>query len=90
MIRESPSSVDGLSIRALKEGENPPIEMHGSLFRTRCTSCSTEKANFDSPICAGLAGTEDLSKEYRAVSLKDLPRCQENGCGGLLRPAVGE
>lgn len=86
----SPSSVDGLSIRALEKGEKAPIEMHGSLFRTRCTSCGTERPNFDSPISTGLAGTEDLSKEYRAVPLEDLPRCQEPSCGGLLRPAVGE
>ncbi|MCO5600311.1 hypothetical protein L7F22_054421 [Adiantum nelumboides] len=84
----SPSSVDGLSIRALEKGEKAPIEMHGSLFRTRCTSCGTERPNFDSPISTGLAGTEDLSKEYRAVPLEDLPRCQEPSCGGLLRPAV--
>lgn len=67
-----------------------PMEMHGSLFRTRCTSCGTTRDNFDSPICQGLAGSEDISKPLTDLPLTQLPRCSKDdgGCGGLLRPAV--
>lgn len=86
-------NVDGLSIRANateKPKAKEPIQMHGSIFRTRCTKCQEERNNFDSPIVPGLSGSEVLEKEYRNIPLDQLPHCQKVGCNGLLRPAVGE
>ena len=88
-------NVDGLSVRAFREvcatGEPPLFEMHGRLFETICTVCNDRVANFDSPICSALAGTEEIvgkrAKEP-IIPLEDLPRCLRPGCGGLLRPGV--
>lgn len=63
--------------------------MHGNLFRVKCTQCDLTELNFDSPICAGLAGTEANLKQGEPdphVDVKDLPKCRK--CGGLLRPGV--
>lgn len=96
-------NVDGLSKRAndalsksIDSGGAPldPLEMHGSLFRTMCTSCGDQQWNFDSPICDSLRGTEDTSKPLARLPLKELPRCKSLRCndavdgGGLLRPGV--
>lgn len=85
-------NVDGLSKRANEASQLPglhdPLEMHGSLFRTTCLSCKDTRWNFDSPICSGLAGTEDLSKDLTDLPHDQLPRCQKPACSGLLRPAV--
>lgn len=40
-------NVDGLHKRA---GSNNIIELHGNLFKTRCTKCSQISDNTDSPI----------------------------------------
>uniref|UniRef100_A0A8C3WWY4 NAD-dependent protein deacylase sirtuin-5, mitochondrial n=1 Tax=Catagonus wagneri TaxID=51154 RepID=A0A8C3WWY4_9CETA len=48
------------------------LEIHGSLFKTRCTSCGVVAENYKSPICPALSGKG----------------CEEAGCGGLLRPHV--
>lgn len=38
-------NVDGLHAEAAREaGSPPPIELHGSLFRTRCTGCDARRA----------------------------------------------
>lgn len=87
-------NVDGLSARAFQEvcpsGSPPLFEMHGRLFETLCTVCKDRVANFDSPICPALAGTEELVEKHEepVIPLEDLPRCQKPGCGGLLRPGV--
>ncbi|PWN50560.1 DHS-like NAD/FAD-binding domain-containing protein [Violaceomyces palustris] len=95
-------NVDGLSARAGTEiGEDHVtsggiLEMHGSLFRTVCTSCNDVRPNFESPISEGLRGTEDPSLEYRETPLEGLPRCENltrwsrsiQPCRGLLRPGV--
>jgi NAD-dependent deacetylase sirtuin 5 len=96
--------VDGLSRRAAAalHSETPDpstaklpstlIEMHGSLFKTKCLACKDEAPNFDSPICPALAesaagpGDSALEEEGREIPLDDLPRCAK--CGGLLRPGV--
>ncbi|RMC16191.1 hypothetical protein DUI87_08405 [Hirundo rustica rustica] len=55
-----------------KAGTKHLLEIHGSLFKTRCTSCGNVAANYKSPICPALAGKG----------------CEEDGCNGLLRPHV--
>lgn len=45
-------NIDELHKRA---GSKEIIELHGSLFRTRCTKCGRISANHDSPICPALA-----------------------------------
>lgn len=41
------------------------IELHGSLYKTRCTQCHEIKANYDSPICEALRG--DFLKKRRHI-----------------------
>lgn len=41
-------NVDGLHATA---GSKNVIELHGSLFKTRCTKCNQVLVNTDSPIC---------------------------------------
>ncbi|OXB84523.1 UNVERIFIED_CONTAM: hypothetical protein H355_007999 [Colinus virginianus] len=55
-----------------KAGTKHLLEIHGSLFKTRCTNCGNVTANYKSPICPALAGKG----------------CEEEGCHGLLRPHV--
>uniref|UniRef100_A0A8C5UN37 NAD-dependent protein deacylase sirtuin-5, mitochondrial n=1 Tax=Microcebus murinus TaxID=30608 RepID=A0A8C5UN37_MICMU len=55
-----------------KAGTKNLLEIHGSLFKTRCTSCGIVAENYKSPICPALSGKG----------------CEEAGCGGLLRPHV--
>ncbi|NJE04636.1 NAD-dependent deacylase [Thermococcus sp. M36] len=55
-------------------GTRNPIELHGNIFRVRCTSCDYR---------------EDLKETGRLdefLAQKDLPRCPR--CGSLLRPDV--
>ena len=85
-------NVDNLSIRVLPQDAPQsayPIQMHGNIFRVKCTKCDFIELNFDSPICPGLAGTEASLKQGMHdphVDVNDLPRCRK--CGGLLRPGV--
>uniref|UniRef100_A0A667IV15 NAD-dependent protein deacylase sirtuin-5, mitochondrial n=1 Tax=Lynx canadensis TaxID=61383 RepID=A0A667IV15_LYNCA len=55
-----------------KAGTKNLLEIHGSLFKTRCTSCGVVAENYKSPICPALLGKG----------------CEEAGCEGLLRPHV--
>ncbi|XP_025773008.1 NAD-dependent protein deacylase sirtuin-5, mitochondrial isoform X2 [Puma concolor] len=55
-----------------KAGTKNLLEIHGSLFKTRCTSCGVVVENYKSPICPALLGKG----------------CEEAGCEGLLRPHV--
>jgi NAD-dependent SIR2 family protein deacetylase len=73
-------NVDGLSSN-LKNF----IEMHGSLFRTRCTKCGYIERNYNSPICEGLKGTENSNFDIN-LPIEKLPSCTK--CEGLLRPDV--
>ena len=79
-------NIDELHKRA---GSDPVLELHGSLFRVRCTICGKENVNYDSPICPALAGTGDPDETITDsnVPREELPHCD---CGkkGLLRPAV--
>ncbi|MBZ3882375.1 NAD-dependent protein deacylase sirtuin-5, mitochondrial [Sciurus carolinensis] len=62
-------NIDELHRRA---GTRNLLEIHGTLFKTRCTSCGAVAENYKSPICPALLGKG----------------CEEAGCGGLLRPHV--
>uniref|UniRef100_A0A671F6S1 NAD-dependent protein deacylase sirtuin-5, mitochondrial n=1 Tax=Rhinolophus ferrumequinum TaxID=59479 RepID=A0A671F6S1_RHIFE len=55
-----------------KAGTKNLLEIHGSIFKTRCTSCGVVAENHKSPICPALSGKG----------------CEEAACGGLLRPHV--
>lgn len=97
-------NVDGLSVRALERvtqalGDSPlsdtdvshTIEMHGRLLDTICTLCSNTVYDESSPICEGLAGTEQIMELKNndvdpIVALDELPHCAI--CQGLLRPGV--
>ena len=46
-------NIDELHKRA---GSKNILELHGSLFRVRCTNCDNETENKDSPICEALRG----------------------------------
>lgn len=80
-------NIDELHRRA---GSKNILEIHGSLFRTRCVSCGHEAANYKSPICAALEGkgAPDPNTSDAKIPVQDLPRCEQTGCHGLLRPAV--
>lgn len=81
---------------ALKQGKI--IEMHGRLMETLCSKCKNRNPDTRSPICPALAGTEVRTEaikddQGRRVPEADippevLPRCEKDGCGGLLRPGV--
>ncbi|XP_036113017.1 NAD-dependent protein deacylase sirtuin-5, mitochondrial isoform X1 [Molossus molossus] len=73
-----------------KAGTKNLLEIHGSIFKTRCTSCGVVAENYKSPICAALSGKgapEPETQDAR-IPVEKLPRCEEAGCGGLLRPYV--
>lgn len=46
-------NVDGLHKLA---GSRNIIELHGSIFKTKCMTCHDVRQNFDSPICPSLKG----------------------------------
>ncbi|GAB1603192.1 NAD-dependent protein deacylase-like isoform X1 [Argonauta hians] len=80
-------NIDGLHRRA---GSNNIVELHGNLFKTRCTSCGEVAVNIDSPICESLAdkGSPDPAAEDARIPTEQLPRCKTPSCKGLLRPHV--
>ncbi|XP_014705025.1 NAD-dependent protein deacylase sirtuin-5, mitochondrial [Equus asinus] len=73
-----------------KAGTKNLLEIHGSLFKTRCTSCGVVAENYKSPICPALSGkgSPDPETQSARIPAENLPRCEEAGCGGLLRPHV--
>lgn len=78
-------NIDELHKRA---GSEKIIELHGNLFRTRCTRCRKEERNTDSPICEALRGKGEPDPNAQDAQIPDelLPKC--SSCGGMLRPAV--
>ncbi|XP_066289096.1 NAD-dependent protein deacylase sirtuin-5, mitochondrial-like isoform X1 [Branchiostoma lanceolatum] len=80
-------NIDELHKRA---GSKNIIELHGCLFRTRCTRCGHVEENRKSPIVLSLAGkgAPDPEAQDARIPEEDLPRCGHGGCGGLLRPHV--
>ncbi|XP_026053016.1 NAD-dependent protein deacylase sirtuin-5, mitochondrial [Carassius auratus] len=80
-------NIDELHQRA---GSRHVLEVHGNLFQTRCLSCGDVEINHKSPICPSLEGkgSPDPHAPDALIPVKDLPRCDEKGCDGLLRPHV--
>ncbi|CAL8091169.1 unnamed protein product [Calicophoron daubneyi] len=89
-------NVDGLHLRA---GSQNVVELHGNLFKTRCTSCSDVMENYDSPICPALANRGSPvfdPKQHTQIPEESLPHCHKmvktldrtHVCGGLLRPHI--
>jgi NAD-dependent deacetylase sirtuin 5 len=90
-------NVDNLSNRALKlyqsghDSTSLPIEMHGNLFRVKCSSkaCGHAETNTDSPITEALRGTEEVFDQGEmdsSIQPEQLPRCSQ--CKRLVRPGV--
>nr|CAB3266082.1 NAD-dependent protein deacylase-like [Phallusia mammillata] len=71
-----------------KAGSKNIIELHGTLFKIRCTVCGEVCENRDSPICEALhgKGEPDPSNPDAAIPAAELPRCGK--CNGLARPHV--
>ncbi|XP_063056814.1 NAD-dependent protein deacylase sirtuin-5, mitochondrial-like [Engraulis encrasicolus] len=80
-------NIDELHRRA---GSKHVLEIHGSLFKTRCTICGNIAANHKSPICPALEGkgAPDPKAKDAGIPVEQLPRCEVRGCNGLLRPHV--
>ncbi|XP_063236873.1 NAD-dependent protein deacylase sirtuin-5A, mitochondrial-like [Bacillus rossius redtenbacheri] len=80
-------NIDGLHQTA---GSREVVELHGSLFKTRCLKCGDVAENRNSPICPALdgMGAPDTDAQEVSVATEDLPRCERGGCTGLLRPHV--
>lgn len=78
-------NIDGLHRRA---GSHNILELHGNLFKVRCTRCEAVTVNTDSPIVESLRGRGLPEPDAVSDRIPDseLPRCQS--CGGLLRPHV--
>ncbi|KAF9475745.1 sirtuin [Pholiota conissans] len=102
-------NLDELSLRALKQvTENSDdemlmetamgqyIQMHGSLFSTRCLSCKKGEHSYEPYLAASLKDTDSID-EFVDIPVEKLPKCggdDWNGsnrygkCGGLLKPDV--
>ncbi|CAM6083375.1 unnamed protein product [Calypogeia fissa] len=78
-------NIDELHMRA---GSEDVVELHGSLWKTRCTKCHDVQDNHVMPICAALAGrgAPDPATPDARIPVKELPACKR--CNGLLRPHV--
>ena len=74
-------------------GSSRVIELHGTLFKTRCVRCGDVSENRDSPITESLSKV-DVQDTLQAppplpeLTVSQLPTCKRSGCGGLLRPHV--
>lgn len=97
-------NLDELSLRALqtlcKDGTAAAtarlIQMHGSLFRTRCLSCKHVRHSYDLSLSSALSESSDQDNHID-IPVERLPRCGGDSwsgsnrygrCGGLLRPDV--
>ncbi|XP_012277752.1 NAD-dependent protein deacylase sirtuin-5, mitochondrial isoform X2 [Orussus abietinus] len=80
-------NVDGLHQKA---GSKNVLELHGNLYKTRCTKCKEVLVNETVPICPALALSGDCNFKEKPPSIpkEDLPKCEHEGCRGLLRPHI--
>ncbi|KAL0099200.1 hypothetical protein PUN28_020047 [Cardiocondyla obscurior] len=80
-------NIDGLHQKA---GASNVLELHGSLYRTRCTKCGDVVTNEKIPICEALEGkgSPDPSIMFSDIPIEELPRCSIKDCGALLRPDI--
>ncbi|XP_071949043.1 NAD-dependent protein deacylase sirtuin-5, mitochondrial-like [Antedon mediterranea] len=78
-------NIDELHRRA---GSLKVLEIHGSLYKTRCTKCGIILSNYNNPIVPALAGrgSPDPNAKGDRIPVEDLPRCGE--CSALTRPDV--
>ena len=74
-------NVDELHSRA---GSRAVIELHGSMFKTRCTGCKKVKENYNNPITPALANITEFDE--KKIPQDQLPHCEL--CNQLLRPHV--
>ena len=97
-------NIDDLSLRSLRSlpqsvattALETLIQMHGSLFKTRCISCNHVKHGYEPYLAASFKDCIDLNSFINIPNDK-LPRCGGDNwlgsnrfgqCGGLLRPDV--
>jgi len=97
-------NIDDLSLRSLQSlpesvATTSPetfIQMHGSLFRTRCLSCNHVQHGYEPFLAASFKDCINL-KNFIEIPVDKLPRCggdewsgsnRFGKCGGLLRPDV--
>ena len=97
-------NIDDLSLRSLQSlsesvATTAPetfIQMHGSLFRTRCLSCNHVKHGYEPYLATSFKDCID-PKNFIMIPTDKLPRCggdewsgsnRFGRCGGLLRPDV--
>ena len=66
-------------------GSENLIELHGTLYKTRCTRCEKISPNRENPIVEALSNITEVEKN-RKIELDALPKCQD--CSGLLRPHI--
>ncbi|RDB26783.1 NAD-dependent protein deacylase [Hypsizygus marmoreus] len=100
-------NIDELALRAIKllPTEDPSItetaleryiQIHGSLFRTKCLSCKHTKHSYEPFLASSLKDLNSVD-DFVDIPVDKLPKCggdEWNGsnrygnCGGLLRPDV--
>ncbi|XP_028392003.1 NAD-dependent protein deacylase-like [Dendronephthya gigantea] len=87
MVHVITQNIDGLHQAA---GSKNVIELHGSLFKTRCLSCGQIEENRQSPIVPSLLGKGEprVDAVDAKIPLEELPRCTQPGCDSLVRPHV--
>lgn len=80
-------NIDGLHQAS---GAKNIVELHGSLFKTRCTKCGNIEVNKNSPICPALQGKgmPEHGVANADIPIDLLPHCKKKNCNGLLRPHV--
>eukprot|EP00252_Welwitschia_mirabilis_P012054 TRINITY_DN2681_c0_g1_i1.p1 TRINITY_DN2681_c0_g1~~TRINITY_DN2681_c0_g1_i1.p1 ORF type:complete len:313 (+),score=60.99 TRINITY_DN2681_c0_g1_i1:77-1015(+) len=78
-------NIDGLHWKA---GSRNVVELHGSLWKTRCCRCDDVEENTDRVICPALdgKGAPDPHIKDAQIPVAELPHCKR--CNGLLRPHV--
>ncbi|XP_033119446.1 NAD-dependent protein deacylase sirtuin-5, mitochondrial-like [Anneissia japonica] len=78
-------NIDELHRRA---GSKKVLELHGTLYKTRCTKCGIVVDNYTNPIVPALAGKglPDPNVMDARIPVEELPKCSE--CGALTRPHV--
>ncbi len=57
-----------------KAGTQNLLEVHGSLFRTRCYACARDEPNYDSPIVEALRGKGAPDGQGANIPEEELPR----------------
>ncbi len=99
-------NIDELSLHAVSVLPDPEVvtvakehlvQMHGSIFRTRCTSCQHVKHTYEPYLTNSLKDLDKDSSQELTTSTDKLPRCggdewagsnRYGRCGSLLRPDV--